>query len=144
MLQSNLFWIIWTAFSLALVPGFVFSQGEIIEFSCPSCGYRERFVQGSSASDLARNVQQIIVVCERTREIRNIAIPIDPNKPSPGEPFLAKQYGTGRSELLGIRLPRFLVPGNTCPLFPITAYLEQNICPIDGAVGIQYSVVGYY
>jgi RNase P subunit RPR2 len=119
-------------------------EGEVLEFACRSCGYRERFVQGSSESDQARNVQQVIVVCERTGEIRNIAIPLDPQQPVHGEPLLARQYGTGRSELLGVKLPRFLVPGNTCPLFPITAYLERNICPIDGKPGIEYSVVGYY
>jgi hypothetical protein len=101
-------------------------------------------VQGFNADDERRNVQSIIVVCERTREIRSIRIPIDPAAPVQGEPLVARQYGTGRSDLLGLRLPRFLVPGNTCPLFPITAYLEHNVCPLDGRPGIQYAVVVYF
>lgn len=119
-------------------------QVEIIEFICESCGFHERFMQGADAADRARNVQHIIVVCERAGQIRTIKIPIDSRLPVEGEPLLAKQYGTGFSELLGIRLPRFLVPGNTCPLFPITPYLERNICPIDGRPGIQYYVVAQY
>jgi hypothetical protein len=136
-------------FWLALVvilftPMTAWCEGEILEFVCQSCGYRERFAQGANESDQARNAQQVIVVCERTAQIRSIAIALDPSQPVHGEPLLAKQYGTGRSELLGLKLPRFLVPGNTCPLFPISAYLEHNICPIDGKPGIQFSVVGYY
>jgi hypothetical protein len=136
------FWISLVVMLLTPVPGW--PEGEVLEFVCQSCGYREQFVQGANESDQARNVQQVIVVCERTGQIRNIAIALDPDRPVQGEPLLAKQYGTGRSELLGVKLPRFLVPGNTCPLFPITPYLERNICPIDGKPGIQFSVVGYY
>lgn len=120
------------------------SEVAVIDVFCDSCGYRERFIQGSDGVDQAHNVQNIIVVCERTRQIRNIKIPIDPGVASPGEPLLARRYGNGRSELLGLELPRFLVPGNTCPLFPITAYLEANICPIDGSQGFTISVVGQY
>jgi hypothetical protein len=143
VMRANRWFWVWLVVML-LTPMTAWSEGEIIEFVCQSCGYRERFVQGANESDQARNVQQVIVVCERTGEIRNIAIALDPNQPVQGEPLLAKQYGTGRSEFLGMKLPRFLVPGNTCPLFPITAYLEHNICPIDGKSGIQFSVVGYY
>lgn len=131
-------------FALISVPSIACADGEILEFSCPSCGYRQRLPQGSDARDLARNVQNIIVVCERSHQIRSIRIPLDPDAPVKGEPLLARQYGTGKSELLGRRLPRFLVPGNTCPLFPVTAYLEHNICPIDGQPGIDYMVVGYF
>ena len=120
------------------------SEVAVIDVSCASCGYRERFIQGADGVDQAHNVQNIIVVCERTRQIRNIKIPIDPGAPSPGEPLLARRYGNGRSELLGLELPRFLVPGNTCPLFPLTAYLEANICPIDGSQGFTINVVGQY
>ncbi len=132
------------AFVLLLSPAQANAQGEIIEIICPSSGYSQRLPQGSTASEEARNVQQIIVVCERTGQIRNIKIPLDPAKPVEGEPLLARQYGNSRSELLGISLPRFLVPGNTCPLFPISAYLDHNVCPIDGAPGIQASVVGHF
>ncbi len=133
-----------TLLAFITVPTTAFSDGEILEFRCPSCGLRQRFAQGADANDIARNVQTIIVVCERSHEIRTIRIPLDPAEPVKGEPLLARQYGTGRSDLLGIRLPRFLVPGNTCPLFPVTAYLEQNICPVNGQPGIDYSVVGYF
>jgi len=126
------------------VPTTAFGDGEILEFRCPSCGLKQRFAQGANEDDIARNVQTIIVVCERSRQIRTIQIPLDPAEPVRGEPLLARQYGSGRSELLGIRLPRFLVPGNTCPLFPVTAYLERNICPVNGQPGIDYSVVGYF
>ncbi|MFH1112439.1 MAG: hypothetical protein V1792_00830, partial [Pseudomonadota bacterium] len=125
------------------VPSAALGDGEILEFRCPSCGLRQRLAQGADEKDIAGNVQTIIVVCERSREIRAIRIPLDPTQPVKGEPLLARQYGTGKSEMLGIRLPRFLVPGNTCPLFPVTAYLERNICPVDGRPGIDYSVVGY-
>jgi len=118
------------------------AQVDILEFYCPSCGYRQQFFQGSDQWEQQRNVQHIIVVCERSGEIRNIKIPLDPRLPVHGEPLLAGQFGTGRSELLGEKLPRFLVPGNTCPLFPVTAYLERNICPVDGGSGIQVAVVG--
>ncbi len=131
-------------FMLLLFPAQVPAEGEILEFMCQSCGYRERFVQGSDPSEEARNVQSIIVVCERNRQIRSIKIPMDPKLPVQGEPLLARQYGTGQSELLGLELPKFLVPGNTCPLFPITAYLEQNICPVDGKPGLQFTVVGTF
>jgi len=130
--------------TFVLSGGHAFGQVEVLELSCASCGYRERLIQGADASDRARNIQNIIVVCERAKQIRTIKIPIDPQTPVKDEPLLAKQYGTGASELLGMRLPRFLVPGNTCPLFPITPYLERNICPIDGRPGIQYSLVAQY
>jgi len=130
--------------ALLLFPPQVLAEGEILEFSCRSCGYRERFVQGTDPSEEARNIQSIIVVCERNRQIRNIKIPVDPKSPVHGEPLLARQYGTGQSELLGLELPKFLVPGNTCPLFPITAYLESNICPVDGRPGIEFKVVGAF
>jgi hypothetical protein len=120
------------------------AEGEILEFLCRSCGYKERFVQGADPSEEARNIQSIIVVCERKRQIRNIKIPVDPKLPVHGEPLLARQYGNGQSELLGLELPKFLVPGNTCPLFPITAYLERNICPVDGRPGIEFTVVGAF
>lgn len=126
------------------VPSAALGDGEILEFRCPSSGLRQRLAQGADERDIAGNVQTIIVVCERSREIRSIRIPLDPTQPVKGEPLLARQYGTGKSEMLGIRLPRFLVPGNTCPLFPVTAYLERNICPMDGRPGIDYSVVGYF
>jgi len=128
---------------LVAVPGEAFSQAEIVEVYCPSCGYRERFVQGADASDQARNVQHVIVVCERSRMIRNVKVPLDPQTPVEGEPLLARRYGTGTSKLLGVRLPKFLVPGNTCPLYPVTAYLDANICPIDGQPGVRYGIVGY-
>jgi hypothetical protein len=128
---------------LWISPVMAFAQGEIIEIVCQS-GERQRLAQGSTASEEARNVQQIIVVCERTAQIRTIKIPIDPARPVQGEPLLAHQYGNARSELLGVSLPKFLVPGNTCPLFPISAYLEHNICPTDGTPGIQATVVGYF
>jgi hypothetical protein len=127
---------------LMIAPGVSLAQMDLLELYCPSCGYRERFMQGSDELEEQRNVQHIIVVCERSGQIRNIKIPLDPKSPVHGEPLLARQYGMGRSELLGERLPRFLVPGNTCPLFPVTAYLERNICPIDGSVGMQVAVVG--
>ncbi len=119
-------------------------QGEILEFHCRSCGYTERFVQGSNADEESRNVQNIIVVCERTHQIRNVKIAVNPNEPVKGEPLLARQFGEGKSDLLDVKLPMFLVPGNTCPLFPVTAYLERNICPVDGGVGLDFSVVGRF
>ena len=127
---------------LMIAPAVSLAQMDLLELYCPSCGYRERFMQGSDQWEEQRNVQTIIVVCERSGQVRNIKIPIDPGSPVHGEPLLARQYGTGRSELLGAKLPRFLVPGNTCPLFPITAYLERNICPIDGSFGVQVAVIG--
>ncbi len=122
----------------------VFSGGAVLEVICKASGHRDRFVQGSTREEEADNIQQIVVVCERANEIRNVKTPIDPNKPTGNEPLLARQFGEGRSDLLGISLPRFLVPGNTCPLFPITAYLDHNICPIDGSAGFAVTVVGYY
>jgi hypothetical protein len=121
-----------------------FPDGEILEFMCSTCGYRQQFAQGFDQEDERRNVQSIVVVCERTHEIRTIKVALNPNAPVSGEPLLARQFGTGRSELLGMRLPRFLVPGNTCPLFPITAYLQHGICPIDGRFGFHFTVVGYF
>jgi hypothetical protein len=131
---------------LALLVGIspVFAQVAFIEFSCPTCGFRQQFMQGSKPSDQARNLQHIIVVCERSQQIRNITIPLDPEQPVKDEPLIARQYGTGRSELLDRRLPRFLVPGNTCPLFPVAAYLEQNICPVHGSTGLRFTVVSQY
>ena len=120
------------------------AEGEILEFSCQSCGYKAQFVQGSNAEDLTRNIQHVIVVCERSGQIRSIKIPLNPDVSVKGEPLLARQYGTGYSEMLGARLPRFLVPGNTCPLFPITAYLERNMCPVNGHTGLQFAVVGQF
>ncbi len=137
-----------TVFSMAVVllltPSAVFAQSEIIDIYCPSCGYRAQFVQGANQQDLASNVQQIIVVCERTRQIRSIKIAVDPKAPVRGVPLLARQYGTGRSEVLGLELPKFLVPGNTCPLFPFTAYVEANICPVNGGPGIAVAAGGQY
>jgi hypothetical protein len=130
--------------AMVLEPLSAWSQAVVLEVYCPSCGYRDKFVQGAEPADRARNVQRIIVVCERAGQIRNIAIALDPDQPVRDEPLLARQYGTGTSELLGLRLPRFLVPGNTCPLFPLSAYLEHNVCPIDGRPGIRYAVVGQY
>ncbi len=127
---------------LAFTPAF--PEGEILEIFCRACGFRERLVQGSNAEEEARNVQNIIVVCERTNQIRNIKIALDPNQPVTGEPLLAKQYGEGKSELLDVSLPKFLVPGNTCPLFPVAAYLERNICPIDGRPGLEFTLVGRF
>ena len=130
--------------TLLAIPTSVFADGEMIEFYCPSCRYRQRVSQGFHAEDRDRNVQSIIVVCERSHQIRSIKIPLDPKAPVTGVPLVGRQYGTGRSDLLGVRLPRFLVPGNTCPLFPINAYLEHNICPVDGQPGLQYNLVGYF
>ena len=130
--------------SLFLFPISVQSEVAVLELSCVNCGYRGRLIQGADGVDQAHNIQSIIVVCERNRQIRNIKIPIDPGVPSSGEPLLAKRYGNGRSELLGMELPRFLVPGNTCPLFPVTAYLDASVCPIDGSPGFTYTEIGRY
>ncbi len=127
---------------LTIAPAISVAQVDVLELYCPSCGYRERFMQGSDESEQQRNIQHIIVVCERTGQIRNVKIPVDPGIPVYGEPLLARQYGMGRSEILGEKLPRFLVPGNTCPLFPVAAYLERNICPIDGSVGVHVALIG--
>jgi hypothetical protein len=120
-----------------------FPQAAVIEVSCPSCGFSKRFVQGAGPSEKARNVQHLIVVCERTGRIRTIKVPIDPASPVEGEPLLARQVGTGKSKLLDAELPKFIIPGNTCPLFPVAAYLEANVCPIDGSPGVRYGLVGY-
>ncbi|MFH0957651.1 MAG: hypothetical protein V1897_03015 [Pseudomonadota bacterium] len=131
-------------FFICLIPSVATAEVAVVELLCPSCAYRDRFVQGFDEIDQAHNVQSIIVVCERTRQIRNIKIPIDPGAETTGEPLVARRSGTGKSDLLGIRLPRFIVPGNTCPLFPINAYLEANICPIDGSSGFGFTVIGRY
>jgi len=136
--------ILATVLLLTVYSAPAFCDGEVLEFMCSSCGFRRQFAQGFDPEDERRNIQTIVVVCERNRQIRSIRVPLDPNAPVSGEPLLARQYGTGRSKLLGVRLPRFLVPGNTCPLFPITAYLRHNVCPIDGRPGFQFAVVGYY
>ncbi len=130
--------------ALILWPASAFCQTEIVEIYCSSCGFRERFVQGADEEHARRNLQNVIVVCERSREVRTIQIPLDPESPVKGGPLVARQYGTGSSKFLGVRLPKFLVPGNTCPLFPITAYLEADICPVDGRPGVHYEVLGYY
>jgi hypothetical protein len=127
-----------------MAPAAVFAQVEVIEIFCPSCGFRERFHQGAGPNDVARNVQHVIVVCERSREVRTVKVPINPDAPTNGEGLLARQYGAGASKILGIQLPKFLLPGNTCPLFPVAAYLEANLCPIDGRPGVQYGVVQPY
>ena len=129
---------------VAAYPTWGVCGGEVLDLTCRSCGYRTRLAQGFDPEEESRNVQTIIVVCERSHEIRTIKIPLDPKQPVTGEPLLGRQYGMGRSELLGIRLPRFLVPGNTCPLFPVTAYLQHNVCPVDGGPGFSFSVVGYF
>ncbi|MDQ1284654.1 MAG: hypothetical protein QG663_57 [Thermodesulfobacteriota bacterium] len=130
--------------SILWIPSIAASEVVALELSCPSCGYRHRFVQGADGIDQSHNVQNIIVVCERTRQIRNIKIPIDPGSETPDEPLVARRSGYGKSDLLGIQLPRFIVPGNTCPLFPINAYLEANVCPIDGNSGFSFAVIGQY
>lgn len=129
---------------LVVAPAAVLAQVEVIEIFCPSCGFRERFHQGAAPNDVARNVQQVIVVCERTRLVRTVKVPINPDAPTNGDGLLARQYGTGTSKILGIQLPKFLLPGNTCPLFPVAAYLEANLCPVDGRPGVQYAVVQPY
>ncbi len=127
---------------LFVLPSLAYSQMEILEFYCPSSGHRERCIQGADPRDEERNVQQIIVVCERSGQIRSVKIPLDEKLPVRGEPLLARKAGTARSEILAEKLPHFLVPGNTCPLFPITAYLRRNICPADGSPGFQVVLVG--
>ena len=124
--------------------GPAWSQGQVVELTCPSCRYVQRFVQGSTPEEKTRNVQSIILVCERENQIRNERIPIDPKAPAKGGPLLAKQYGTGVSKILGIELPKFLIPGTTCPLYPVTAYLNANICPIDGSHGFYSAIVGQF
>ncbi|MBI5569048.1 MAG: hypothetical protein HY914_03800 [Desulfomonile tiedjei] len=130
--------------AVALLPSAAFPQAEVLEFQCQSCGYRQRFLQGCEPGDVERNIQHVIVVCERANQIRTITVPLDPKLPVKDERLLARQYGFGQSELLGLKLPRFLVPGNTCPLFPISAYLERNVCPIDGSPGMSVAVVMQY
>lgn len=129
---------------LLVAPAAAFAQVEAIEVFCPSCGFRGRFLQGAGPDEIARNVQHLIVVCERTREVRTVKVPINPDAPTNGEPLLARQYGTGISQILGIQLPKFLLPGTTCPLFPVAAFLEANLCPLDGRPGVQYGVVQPY
>lgn len=133
-----------TVSSICCTPTFTLAELTILELSCPSCGYRDRFAQGADDVDQSHNVQNIIVVCERNRQIRNVKIPLDPGSETPGEPLIARRSGNGRSDILGIELPRFLIPGNTCPLFPVAAYLEANICPIDGSAGFNFTVIGQY
>jgi hypothetical protein len=125
----------------ALFPPAARAEAELIEIACLSCAYRDRFVQGSTSQDKANNVQQIIVVCERGGEIRSVKAPLDPKRPVRGEPLQAKPNGTGVSKLLGIELPKFILPGNTCPLFPLTAYLDANVCPVNGQAGVQAALV---
>jgi hypothetical protein len=120
------------------------AQVTVLEIFCPVCGYRHQFIQGVTPDDRGKNVQHIVVVCERSKQIRNITIPLEPDQPVHDVPLLARQYETGSSDLLGVRLPRFLVPGNTCPLFPISAYLERSVCPIHGGQGLRYAIVGQY
>jgi len=71
---------------LMIAPAVSLAQMDLLELYCPSCGYRERFMQGSDQWEEQRNVQNIIVVCERSGQIRNIKIPIDPGSPVHGEP----------------------------------------------------------
>jgi hypothetical protein len=127
-----------------LTPFPAWSQAELIELFCPDCGFRRQFVQGSTPADEARNVQQVIVVCERSGEVRSVKVPLDPRLPVHGEPLVARPFGTAKSKLLGVELPKFLIPGNTCALFPVTAYLEANVCPVDGRGGVLSALVGYY
>jgi hypothetical protein len=138
----------WIILAILLVmcesPCPVLAQATAVEVFCPVCGYRRQFIQGVTPDDNGKIVQHIVVVCERSKQIRNITIPLDPEQPVHDVPLLARQYKTGSSDLLGIRLPRFLVPGNTCPLFPIAAYLERSICPIHGGQGLRYAIVGQY
>jgi hypothetical protein len=130
--------------AVGLLPSLAFSQAEVLEFQCQSCGYRQRFLQGCEPGDAERNIQHVIVVCERAGQIRSITVPLDPKLPVKDAPLLSRQFGFGQSEMLGVKLPRFLVPGNTCPLFPVSAYLERNICPIDGSPGMSVAVVVQY
>jgi hypothetical protein len=120
------------------------ARAQVIEFYCLSCGYSNRFMQGHTQQEAARNVQNLIVVCERSREIRQVKIALDPNRPVINEPLAATQQGTGVSELLGVELPKFIVPGNTCPLYPVSAYVDMNICPIDGAPGFEAALISAY
>ncbi len=60
------------------------SEGEILEFFCQSCGYKAQFVQGFSAEEQTRNIQHVIVVCERAGQIKNIKIPLNPDVRSKG------------------------------------------------------------
>lgn len=126
------------------VPDYAEAAVEVVEIYCPSCGYRQQFLQGSGPQDEQRNLQHVIVVCERSNEIRSIRVPLMPDREVHNEPLVGRQYGTGKSKLLGgLELPKFLVPGNTCAFFPITAYLEAGICPVNGGPGIQAAIVGY-
>ncbi|MEW6529619.1 MAG: hypothetical protein AB1473_02210 [Thermodesulfobacteriota bacterium] len=141
-MAARVFLLILTTLLLTPVP--VWSQAELIELFCPDCGYRQRFVQGSTPEDEARNVQQVIVVCERSGEVRSVKVPLDSRRPVHGEPLVARPFGTAKSKVLGIELPKFLIPGNTCALFPVTAYLEANVCPVDGRGGVLAALVDQY
>jgi hypothetical protein len=125
----------------ATLPSPAWPNAELIEVACASCAYRNRFIQGSSPQDRADNIQWIIVVCERAGEIRSVRAPLDPKRPVRGEALPAKPNGTGVSKLLGMELPKFILPGNTCPLFPLAPYLESNVCPVDGRPGVQAALV---
>ena len=57
---------------------------------------------------------------------------------------MARPFGTAKSKVLGIELPKFLIPGNTCALFPVTAYLEANVCPVDGRGGVLAALVDHF
>ena len=81
--------------SLLVAPAVVLAQVELIEIFCPSCGFRERFHQGAGPNDIAANVQHVIVVCERSREVRTVKVPINPDAPTNGGSLLARQYGSG-------------------------------------------------
>ena len=101
------------------------SEVAVIDVSCASCGYRERFIQGADGVDQAHNVQNIIVVCERTRQIRNIKIPIDPGAPSPGNPCWH-----GDMETEGLNYSVWSYPGSLfqvthVPYFPLRLTLNQ-------------------
>lgn len=141
-MAARVFLIIISALLFAPFPAW--PQAELIELFCPDCGFRQRFVQGSTPADEARNVQQVIVVCERSGEVRSVKVPLDPRLPVQGEPLVARPFGTARSKVLGIDLPKFLIPGNTCALFPVTAYLEANVCPVDGRGRVLAALVDHY
>ncbi len=126
------------------VPLDAWPQAELVEIACPSCGYRQRFIQGSRPSDMGRNIEYLIVVCERSNTIRSVRVPLDPSAPVNSQTLVARQTGTGTSKMLGIELPKFIIPGNTCPLYPVTAYLDANICPVDGNPGVRYAIVGQF
>jgi hypothetical protein len=128
----------------AAFPTFCAAAGEVLEVYCPSSGHRERLIQGSSALEESQDIQNIAVVCERTGQIRSIKVPIDPTKPVKGNHLIARRHGTARSEFLDFNLPKFPAPGNTCPLFPIVSYLQENICLLDGRPGGEFAIVGEF